>query len=229
MSERTHEELRSLIAPYALGAVESGEAAEVRGHLLTCDECMGEADTLAAATDALLITAAEEELPQGFEESVVRRIAVEAGSPPKRARRWAWVYAVTALLAVTCVSLAAVLVETRSDLAATQDVVEDVIAQAHFQLRLEGQQVAIAGIVASDGGSTLIVTGLAPAGNDKDLQLWFISDGAPVSGGTFDTSEGFAIVVSEHDPQDFAGAAITIEPAGGSEAPTTEPILVSEG
>jgi anti-sigma-K factor RskA len=49
----------------------------------------------------------------------------------------------------------------------------------------------------------------------------------PVSAGVFDSSDGLAIVEAERSVEGYDGAAITIEPEGGSAEPTTTPIMQS--
>ncbi|GGK87771.1 anti-sigma factor domain-containing protein [Deinococcus radiotolerans] len=70
-----------------------------------------------------------------------------------------------------------------------------------------------------DGRGYLHLNAMAP--QDRVYQLWRIEDGKPVSVGVF---EGQGIVL----PTVQAGqtVAVSVEPVGGSEQPTTTPILV---
>jgi anti-sigma-K factor RskA len=72
--------------------------------------------------------------------------------------------------------------------------------------------------------------GMRPAPAGRTYQLWLIRDGMPVRMPVFDTdATGRAIVADLAMPADAAaiGAiAVTVEPAGGSPAPTSTPILV---
>jgi hypothetical protein len=84
------------------------------------------------------------------------------------------------------------------------------------------------GLVAgTSGGSVLVAVDLGEAPADHDYQLWLMKDGEPVPAETFDVSNGLVLVESRHSLDGFDGAAITVEPEGGSQAPTTEPVLVS--
>lgn len=71
---------------------------------------------------------------------------------------------------------------------------------------------------------------LKPTADQRVYQLWFIpKHGAPIPSVTFNTeASGHALVQQVVVPEglDLAAAAITDEPAGGSAAPTTTPILV---
>ena len=62
---------------------------------------------------------------------------------------------------------------------------------------------------------------------DKEYQLWFIKEGKPYDAGTFAVSKEedfFNLSISV--PTDAKVFAVTIEPKGGSKAPTTTPVLV---
>ena len=73
----------------------------------------------------------------------------------------------------------------------------------------------------------------APA--DKDYQLWFLVKGGeapqPVSAGLVHTTgagEFSADVQLPPELGEITAAALTLEPKGGSEKPTTDPLLVGE-
>lgn len=72
-----------------------------------------------------------------------------------------------------------------------------------------------------DGRAFLHLNALAP--QDRVYQLWRIEGGKPISAGVFD---GQGIVI----PRVEAGqtVAVSVEPTGGSEQPTTTPILIQQ-
>ncbi len=77
----------------------------------------------------------------------------------------------------------------------------------------------------------LVAEALSPLPQDRTYQLWLIADDQPTSVGIFRPNEqGIATVaVQAPRPLDhYQGAGITIEPAGGSSQPTTEPVLLTE-
>ncbi|NQX29771.1 anti-sigma factor [Microbacteriaceae bacterium VKM Ac-2854] len=79
---------------------------------------------------------------------------------------------------------------------------------------------------ASLAKSVVVVDGLAELPSDKTYELWYIGNSGPVPAGTFD-SAGSGTTVRALDGTMSTGAvvAITVEPAAGSDAPTSEPIL----
>jgi anti-sigma-K factor RskA len=65
--------------------------------------------------------------------------------------------------------------------------------------------------------------------DDLTYQVWAITDGAPVGLGIFDAEEdGTATTEMETDLSGVDTVAITVEPAGGSDLPTTDPLLAAE-
>jgi hypothetical protein len=76
------------------------------------------------------------------------------------------------------------------------------------------------------GLSAIIVDDLPALGDDQDYQLWYIGEGGPVPAGTFD-STGSGTVFRVLDGTMSAGDAVgvTVEPRGGSDLPTSDPIV----
>jgi anti-sigma-K factor RskA len=79
------------------------------------------------------------------------------------------------------------------------------------------------------GEAMMIADELPPAPAGKDYQIWFIAEGKPVPGGVFKPdAQGHAEM---HDQIPAAGRsaaafAITLEPQGGTPAPTGEKYLL---
>ena len=69
--ELSHEAAKDLIAPYILGAVSPEEERAIRDHIMSCDECMQEAESLSVVSSALPLLAEPTELPAGFVDRVV--------------------------------------------------------------------------------------------------------------------------------------------------------------
>src|SRR5262249_26139200 len=82
------------------------------------------------------------------------------------------------------------------------------------------------------GKGMLYTAGLKPANADSVYQLWLIKDGKPVPSRTFNTGADSKSLQWGIDlPTATTGVtavAITVEPAGGSQQPTTTPFLVGE-
>ncbi|MFC0249596.1 anti-sigma factor domain-containing protein [Citricoccus parietis] len=147
------------------------------------------------------------------------------------ARRW-WVGAVSAAAAAAV----AVAVVVSQPWAPTGGVTEgdqltaiEQILQVDGAERLEspvtgGGEVEVAR--APSGETVLAARGLPAPAEGRDYQMWTIQgEAAPQPAGLLEVQDGLALVRMQDVPAD-AALAVTVEPAGGSEAPTTDPIVV---
>ena len=86
-----------------------------------------------------------------------------------------------------------------------------------------------AGEVIRVPGSSIVVVELRDLQNldaDQDYQVWAIAGGEPQSLGLLRVQDGTAILAGETTGS-IEAVAVTIEPAGGSPLPTSEPILTA--
>lgn len=79
---------------------------------------------------------------------------------------------------------------------------------------------------AEQGRSGVVVEGLPDVGGDETYELWYIDDSGAQSAGTFDVrgDETWRVLDGSFAPGVAVG--VTVEPAGGSPQPTTDPIVV---
>jgi anti-sigma-K factor RskA len=224
---QSHEQLKSLVAPYVLGAVPADEEPVIRAHLLTCDECTAEADDYSVVTARLALAAEPVTLPAGFADRVVKeakRGRAKHSAPARRGRIFAALGA-AAVVALTAV-LAFGLIVSRDDLAVERRIVSGLL-RTEEGLRLASEDT-VGAVLPTDGGSLFVVEGLEDIPEDRTYQLWFLEgDNPPVSAGTFEVEDGRAILKSDESVKEFSGAAVTVEPEGGSPGPTTDPVLAS--
>lgn len=78
------------------------------------------------------------------------------------------------------------------------------------------------------GKSALLVDGLGSLPADKVYELWYIGEGGTVSAGTFSAANGTTWRVLDGAMSAGDKVGVTVEPQGGSEQPTTDPIMVIE-
>lgn len=228
--DKDHEQVKDLIAAYVLGAVEPEEAPLIRAHILSCDTCMAEADEMGSVTASLALAVDDEPLPPGFADRVVQAATgsaeAEAVSAPVKTRWWTPVSAVAGVAALVVVAvMGASLLQTRGQLAEKERLIAALLQEDG--LALQGRAGVTARMVPTEAGSYFVVAGLEEAPAERTYQLWLLRDGQPTSVGTFEVSDGIALIETEHDIERFDAAAVTVEPAGGSPGPTTEPILIS--
>lgn len=75
--------------------------------------------------------------------------------------------------------------------------------------------------------SALIVDGLAPLPADRTYELWYINDAGARPAGTFGVAgNGSTWRVLDGTMKAGDTVGVTVEPRGGSDAPTTDPVVV---
>lgn len=226
-----HDRIESLIAAYAMGAVPEEEVPAIRAHILSCEACFAEAESYTEALEALATSIAPVPLPHGFAERVVsaaRGDSVEQAGRVGAARRWWRALAPVVAVAATISLLGTTIALVRST--ERQRDYERIVAalvRDPDALSLRGPGGAEATLASSDGGLVLVAVDLGEAPRGRDYQLWLMKDGVPAPSVTFDVSGSVVVVESEDDLQGYEGAAITVEPDGGSRQPTTDPVLSS--
>jgi anti-sigma-K factor RskA len=225
MSQRSHDELKSLVAPYALGAVSPDEERTIRVHISSCDECAAEAQAYLATTERLALTVQPVPLPANFTERVLQRIAREEPEAALvRRRRWRLpaLAVLSLVLALVAVIAGYLFVDARGDLALERRVTTALLREDALKLRGRG---AVGAVVPSNDGSVFVAEGLADIPEERTYQLWLFEGDTPVSGGTFEVDDGRAVLETDKTLENFSGAAVTVEPEGGSPGPTTDPVL----
>lgn len=81
---------------------------------------------------------------------------------------------------------------------------------------------------ADEQRSAIVAEGLPDVGEHRTYELWYIDDSGAVPAGTFDArgDEAWRLLEGEFAPGVVVG--ITIEPAGGSPQPSSDPLVVFE-
>jgi anti-sigma-K factor RskA len=219
-----HDDIRSFVAPYALGALPEEEIRFVRAHILECEECMADADDYFDAASSLTLAVQPIEPPIGFADRVLAlatEATAEAAPAPKPRGLWRLIPAITAgALAVMIIGLAAVVVQTRGDLQRNETALVALL-RGNQGVELRGEGNAVAKLVPTDDGSTLIVAGLNKAPARRVYQLWFLrGEDRPVSAGVFNVTGDLSVIELDRRFDDYTGAAVSVEPEGGSKQPT---------
>ena len=106
--------------------------------------------------------------------------------------------------------------------------------QLYAAADLEQQVASVAGggeatLLWSDGleRAAVVITDLPALTAEQTYELWFIEGGAATPAGTFAAVDsGTTLRVLDGQLTDNASIGLTVEPAGGSDQPTTDPIVV---
>jgi anti-sigma-K factor RskA len=146
---------------------------------------------------------------------------------PIRRRRTAW-FAAAAAAAV--VAIGGVAWSPWSDDSSSTSPMAQVVA-ASDAMRMTSAKGGMTAEVAYSrqlGKAAIDVTGLPPAPDGKTYQLWYVGpDQVARSAGLLDAdAEGHGSLLLQGDANRAAAVGMTVEPAGGSARPTTDPVLV---
>jgi len=145
---------------------------------------------------------------------------------PRGAQRW-WSLAAAVVVGAAVPSAIAVQQHQRAEHATTQqqalaDVLRDPSAVlAHGEVQGGGTATA----VLTDDDALFSATGLPSLSDGKVYQLWVVSKDAAASAGVL-SADGGSVRQLAGDFASGDALAMTVEPAGGSEQPTTTPLVV---
>lgn len=232
-----------LAAAYALNALDAAESESFEKHIATCEICRAELAELAPGMEHLA-SLLEAPAPPAMRSSVLDAIAstpqdgataadglsaystVAAEAPSRRVSSRK--FNLRSLVAGLAVAAAFVGVVLFSGLLDSSPSVGDITsAPDRATIALSGE-VGSAEFVYSDSldAGVFITTSLPALSADQTYQLWLIDEGGPNPAGTFRPSdEGFVefVVIGDIAPGKTLG--LTVEPEGGSPAPTGDVLL----
>ncbi len=233
----THDELLDGVAAYALGILPARESAEVVRHLKTCEECRREYQFLRPAVTAVAYSAEACADPATgaatasplLKSRIMRRVRADA---PRRTapRVWPAYVAAAACLAVAIVTgtqnvaLYDRLNHDRAQAAQQRQLLADMMAPdskrmpfKHGQVLMHGPRLYIA------------VTDMPMPPRGKVYQAWTLAKGAKTVAPSMTFmpgSNGMTVVRLPEVATTLAAVALSIEPEGGSQEPTSKPIAM---
>jgi anti-sigma-K factor RskA len=227
-------EPHTLSGAFVLDALSPEEAAQFRRHLDSCAVCREEVRELreAAARMGAVETVAP---PPELKTRVLAAADRTPQKPPRLGssgttpapRRWAprvlAAAAAAVVLAGGAIGLNAVLSDDEGGQSGLQAAVVEVFQAPDAHVAEVETSHGPLRVATSPGEDEMAVdtSDLVALDQEHVYQLWAIQDGSPVSVGVLDDPRSGAAMEL---PETGTTVAITVEPAGGSEQPTTDPI-----
>jgi len=221
------DEVEDLLGTYALDALPGDLSADVSAHLATCSK-HEEAAELRAVAGALAFAAPEAQPSPALKMRLMDAVRAGPAAAVETPRRIGLLgrlkhlvpqrvipYALAGALAVALIALVITNVGGDSD------------RPGRATVSLSGENSAGAVVYELEDGIIVVdAAGLKPLDPSQTYQLWGIASGNPSSLGLLGTApNGETLSVVRGQITDFEFLAVTIEPAGGSIAPTTDPVL----
>ena len=228
------EQAEELLAAYALDALPEGEAADLKAYLRADAEMAVRARELRAVASALALEPESVTPPAALRSRIVAAVSEKEANAEepvalaeRRGERDRWrgpaiaFGALAAALAIVAAGLLAWNVSLRNEKAsqtvtAVAPLQQDTGATAGFAVLFEDGQMSVVG----DAFPLLDAS--------QTYQLWAISESGEASSlGLMPPIDGVPRTKVEFDSDDAVQIAVTVEPAGGSDQPTTEPLYTA--
>ncbi|MBC9719257.1 anti-sigma factor [Streptomyces sp. TRM66268-LWL] len=239
----TTADLHTATGAYVLHALLPAERAEFERHLAACDSCTQEVRELAATAERLGLAVATAP-PAHMREQVLRQIATVRQEPPQtsaRGRAGRWTRALPRMALAACLAAAVAF----GGVAVWQyQSAQDARDQAR---RTQQQAAELAAVLAAPDARTstgkltdeatgtvvvsrsmdraaLLTSKLPGLPDGKVYQLWFDDGGQMRSAGLLSTPDTSSATLLDGPVGNASGMGVTVEPAGGSDQPTTAPL-----
>jgi anti-sigma factor RsiW len=234
--------IHELTAGYALDALDAEERSVYEAHLSGCAQCREELSSFWETTEALAVAASGPAPSPALRERILDEVRAEAPQnvvpfEPRRNRRAVPVLAAAAAIAaIVALALGLRAADVSGQLDETQAALKRAQTSAAVLADPGAQSVDLqAGegrlVVDADGRAVLVVDGLDPAPAGKTYETWVVPGGdieQASPAGLFPGSGGREIVTVDGTVQAGDVVAVTVEPAGGVQAPTTQPVVASD-
>jgi anti-sigma-K factor RskA len=214
-------------AAYVLGALEPVEVDAFREHMAGCVVCRDEVAALQQVADALPMAAPPQAAPRSLRRRVLREARAEPRSPPAaraRPRRPARALPRPALAGASLLA-AALVIGGGVELATSGGSSGTRVIQASVSGSPASAQLRVTG-----GHAELVVRRLPPPPAGRIYEIWTArAHGAPSPTKTLFsvTGAGAGDVGVPGSVRGVRLVMVTQEPAGGSLAPTSPPVIVA--
>ncbi len=219
------------LAPfYALDALSPEDAARFEGHLSGCSACRDELAEYDAGVEALARSVAEP-APVAMKDEVMLRIDRASSKGAAGGANVVPLFRRVAPLIAAAAAVAAFVFVIGFGSDTDQDRIDVVLASDDaVTVSVQADVVSAAEIVYTGSGEAVFsAQGLSGVSETETYQLWLIGDGGPVSAGLFrPDADGGALVLIDGDVHPGLVLGLTIEPAGGSGAPTGDILIAQE-
>jgi len=235
----SHDELLDNVAAYALGVLSPVEAAAVESHLQTCEQCRAEYEYLRPAVTAVAYSAeaCRDESSGGVAASpllkarIMRRVRTEAAAarPARRSLGTGYAVAAACLAIAIFAALAAFSLNRRLHQELAQSALQSQTIADLTSPESAHYRFARGEVVTHADRLYLTMHGLATPPAGRVYQAWTLEKGAArvAPSSTFVPANGGAAVLRlPESATNVVAVAVSVEPEGGSQQPTTKPIAL---
>ena len=244
MSVMNNERFEDLRDAYVLGALPEQERRSFEDYLAAHPELQTEIDELGAVAGLLAFSPPEQEPAPELRSRVME--VVEAKAEPRGDRRRSTFARIGGYLSVRSVALGAatlLVIGLLSWNVLLQGQVQDLhgqVEEAQDQRQVQqSQTIELEGSWADQGTNAevasihenkiiLVAKNMPSVPEDRTCQIWVINDDVPKPSGLFQPDGNMTAAPITNSIAKADVIAVTVEPAGGSEKPTSDPVLSAE-
>ena len=220
--------LHDLTAAYALDALDPEDAREYEAHLARCDRCRDELASLSEAAGALAYATDAPVPPPELRARIIQQARRERPNVVPLRPRWVVPVAAAAVVAA-CAAIALGIwaasvsskLDRRDAALAREQRVAAILAQPGSRTIPFARGTLVVG---KAGDAALVVQHLKRAPTGRTYEAWISAGGPPRRAGLFNGGQDIAVPL-EGSVQSGASVLVTVEKAGGVDAPTQKPIL----
>lgn len=228
MSEMNREKFEELKDAYALGALTEDEKREMELYLADHPDRRPEIEELTSISNLLAFYPAEYEPPTTLRRNIMDAVqaeAAEAGEQsPERQSALQRLRSYVGIQRLALGAAAVVLVALVSWNVALQSG-NDEMQTYELQGSGAAQEVQAEVVETKEDRFVLVAENMPSMPPDQTMQIWVIQNGKPKSAGTFRPDDGLAASPVTRPIQGAEAVAVTVEPVGGSDQPTSDPVL----
>ncbi len=226
MSAAEHERFAENAAAYALGALSEAEAQAFEEHLASCAICRDELVAFQQVADQLPMSATQQDVPRVLRRRVLAAVRDDQaqapdGRRPRRRGRWSTLGFLSQPLLAAGVAVAL----------GVGVVIGLVVSPGTtFPMHEYPAQVGYATVRISDGKAELISNNLKPPPPGEVYEVWLEHGSqAPLPTSTLFnvTTKNTCDVGLSGDLKGVTEVLVTAEPDGGTQTPTTQPVITA--
>ncbi|HEX2181724.1 MAG TPA: anti-sigma factor [Rubrobacteraceae bacterium] len=236
-----HERFDELKDAYVLGALPEEERRELEEYLAQHPERQAEVDELGAFAGLLALSPQEHEPSPELRQSIMSVVESEARSFAGSDPRFAGLRELFSLQNLALAGAALLVIGLFSWNILLQGEIRDLQGRvANLQETPQSRMVALEGtgdapqqghaevMILDDDRAVLMAEDMPRAPEGRTYQIWVIEGDVPKPGGLFEPRGESVAAVVEKPLDEGDVIAVTIEPAGGSQQPTTDPLMTAK-
>jgi anti-sigma-K factor RskA len=229
-----HQPFEDDLAAYLLGALSDDETRSFEAHLETCETCQARERWLRTSVEVLPSSVEQVEPPPELRERLLDTVRREAGaeataptpSARRRGSRWTRLLGSPALRPATAAAAALLIVAAGAIGYAIRGGGEGGAETTTVTAESTGVAPGVKATIVRTGDRGILRVSDLPQRRGRVYEVWLVKGEKPVPSALFQVGrDGAGSAGIPGGLDEATQVLVTSEPEGGSEAPTTKPLL----